>query len=83
MYNRGRKVTLRRDRFKVTGSVGTQDNKEVADSLNKVINEHAAVRVNLLKRDEGSWRSNPATASGGWSMRGASRAPGPTARTTR
>lgn len=63
VVNQVSKMPLSRDQFKVTGSVGTHDYKEVTADLNKVINEHAAVRVNLMQRDEGSWRSNPATGS--------------------
>ncbi|OZA48636.1 MAG: TonB-dependent siderophore receptor [Hydrogenophilales bacterium 17-61-76] len=35
----------------------------VTADLNKRLGENSAIRVNLMKRDEGSWRSNPASGA--------------------
>lgn len=51
------------DAYKLTGSVGTDNYTEVTADLNKQLGEHSAVRVNLMKRDEGSWRENPASGA--------------------
>jgi Outer membrane receptor for monomeric catechols len=60
VINQVSKMPLLTDKYKLTGSLGTDDYREVTADLNKKISEHAAMRVNLMKRDEGSWRSNPA-----------------------
>lgn len=54
------KTPLRYDSNKVTASVGTDKYREVTADFNKRINDATALRVNLMNRDEGSWRSNPA-----------------------
>ncbi len=57
------KTPKRADAYKLTGSVGTEDYTEITADLNKRLGENSAVRVNLMKRDEGSWRSNPTTGA--------------------
>lgn len=53
----------RADAYSLTGSVGTDDYTEVTADLNKRLGEDSAARVNLMKRDEGSWRGNPLTGA--------------------
>jgi catecholate siderophore receptor len=57
------KTPKRADAYTLTGSVGTDNYTEATGDLNKRIGEDAALRVNLMKRDEGSWRENPATGA--------------------
>ncbi len=57
------KTPKRADAYTLTGSVGTEDYTEITADLNKRIGQNAALRVNLMKRDEGSWRENPATGA--------------------
>lgn len=61
VINQVSKVPHLGDRNKVTGSIGMDDYREVTGDFNKQLGESAAVRVNVMKRDEGSWRSNPAS----------------------
>jgi catecholate siderophore receptor len=51
------------DAYTLTGSAGSYDYAEATADLNKRLGEHTAVRVNLMKRQEGSWRSNPVTGT--------------------
>ncbi len=51
------------DRNKITGSIGSYNYFEMTGDFNKVLGETTAVRVNAMKRNEGSWRSNPATGT--------------------
>jgi catecholate siderophore receptor len=57
------KTPKRADAYKFTGSVGTENYTEVTADLNKRVGQDAALRVNLMKRDEGSWRENPVTGA--------------------
>lgn len=57
------KTPKRADAYKLTGSVGTENYAEVTADLNKRVGQDAALRVNLMKRDEGSWRENPVTGA--------------------
>jgi len=57
------KTPKRADAYTLTGSVGTDDYTEVTADLNKRVGQDAALRVNLMKRDEGSWRENPVTGA--------------------
>jgi catecholate siderophore receptor len=63
VINQVSKTPLRIEQYKLTGSVGTDDYREVTADLNKPLGPSTALRVNLMQRDEGSWRSNPATSS--------------------
>jgi catecholate siderophore receptor len=63
VINQVSKTPLSKDQYKLTGSVGTHDYREVTADLNKVVNEHTALRINAMQRDEGSWRSNPASGA--------------------
>ncbi len=57
------KTPKRTDAYKLSGSAGTEDYTEITADLNKRIGQDAALRVNLMKRDEGSWRKNPLTGA--------------------
>jgi catecholate siderophore receptor len=57
------KTPKRADAYTLTGSVGTDNHTEITADLNKRVGENSALRVNLMKRDEGSWRENPATGA--------------------
>jgi len=63
VINQVSKTPLRFDQYKLTGSLGTDGYKEATADLNKSLSERAALRVNVMQRDEGSWRSNPATGT--------------------
>lgn len=60
VINQVSKIPHLNDRSSVTGSIGTDDYRELTGDFNKKLGEHSAVRVNVMHRDEGSWRSNPA-----------------------
>ncbi len=60
VINQVSKTPLMFDQNKVTASVGTQGYKEVTGDFNKRINAGTAMRVNVMNRDEGSTRKNPA-----------------------
>ncbi|MDX9995258.1 MAG: TonB-dependent siderophore receptor [Rhodocyclaceae bacterium] len=57
------KTPLSIEQYRLTASLGNDDYREVTADLSKPINAGTALRVNLMQRDEGSWRSNPATGS--------------------
>lgn len=57
------KTPKRADAYSITGSVGSDDYYETTADLNKRLGENSAVRVNLMKRNEGSWRENPVTGT--------------------
>ncbi len=59
VINQVSKIPHLKDKNTVTGSVGTDDYREMTGDFNKQLGENTAIRVNLMKRDEGSWRSNP------------------------
>jgi catecholate siderophore receptor len=63
VINQVSKMPLSFEQSTLTGSIGTDGYQEVTADLNKPINENTALRVNVMQRDEGSWRSNPATGS--------------------
>ena len=63
VINQVSKTPLRIEQYKVTGSKGTQGFQEATADINKPINDTTALRVNLMQRDEGSWRANPVTGT--------------------
>ena len=63
VINQVSKTPLRLEQYKFTGSKGTQGFQEVTADINKPINDTTALRVNVMQRDEGSWRSNPVTGT--------------------
>lgn len=63
VINQVSKAPLRHDQYKFTGSLGTENYQEVTADMNKRLGDTTAMRVNVMKRNEGSWRSNPATGA--------------------
>lgn len=63
VINQVSKTPLLADRHKITGSVGTDGYLEGTGDFNKRLGETSAIRVNIMHRDEGSWRSNPSTGT--------------------
>jgi len=63
VINQVSKTPILLDRNKLTLAAGSQGHQEIKADLNKRLDATSAVRVNLMKRDEGSWRSNPATGA--------------------
>ena len=59
VINQVSKTPLRRDQYRLGASVGEHDYRELTADLNKRLTQHNSLRINLMKRDEGSWRSNP------------------------
>lgn len=55
------KTPLRFDQYKSSGSAGTLGYREATADLNRAFSADTQLRVNLMQRDEGSWRSNPVT----------------------
>ncbi len=60
VINQVTKTPLLGNRGRITGSVGIDDYREVTGDFNKELGDTTALRLNVMKRDEGSWRSNPA-----------------------
>lgn len=63
VINQVSKTPLRHDQYNFSASVGTRDYREATADLNKAFNADTQFRVNLMQRDEGSWRVNPATGT--------------------
>ena len=63
VINQVTKTPMRVEKYKVTGSVGTDGYREATADLNKPFSPDTALRINLMQRDEGSWRSNPETGT--------------------
>lgn len=63
VINQVSKTPLRYDQYKFTGSVGTEGYREATADLNRAFSPDTQLRVNLMQRDEGSWRSNPVTGT--------------------
>ena len=63
VINQVTKTPLRFEQYKVTGSIGTRGYQELLVDLNKPFNPDTALRVNVMQRDEGSWRINPITGT--------------------
>ncbi len=51
------------DKNTVSVSGGTDQYQQFTADLNKKLGDDIAVRVNVMQRDEGSWRSNPVTGT--------------------
>ena len=63
VINQVSKTPLRRNRSTVSLSLGERGYREVTTDFNQRLTQNDAVRISLLNRDEGSWRSNPATGA--------------------
>lgn len=63
VINQVSKTPLRSEEYTLSASVGNYGYRQATADLNKPFNADTALRVNLMQRDEGSWRSNPATGT--------------------
>ncbi len=63
VINQVSKTPLRYEKHVANVSVGSHDYREVTLDLNKPFSDSVALRVNLMQRDEGSWRKNPTTGT--------------------
>ncbi|MEY2633060.1 MAG: hypothetical protein RIR00_1714, partial [Pseudomonadota bacterium] len=63
VINQVSKTPLLADRNRLSASVGTQQHQELKGDFNKQLGETSALRVNVMRRDEGSWRENSATGA--------------------
>lgn len=63
VINQVTKVPLEYDQYRLTGSAGSHDYQQFTADMNKGISEDVGLRVNLMDRNEGSWRSNPASGA--------------------
>ena len=63
VINQVSKTPLRSEQYKLTGSVGNRGYQDVSADINKPLGDSAGLRVNVMQRDEGSWRSNPTTGT--------------------
>ncbi len=61
VINQVSKTPFLADRQEIGGGIGTDDYRLLTGDFNKRLASTTAVRLNLMTRDEGSWRSNPAT----------------------
>lgn len=63
VINRVSKIPQLTDRNKITGTIGSDGYLQTTGDFNKKIDDRTAIRVNVMNRDEGSWRSNPSTGA--------------------
>ncbi len=63
VINQVTKTPLEHDQYRLTGSGGTHGYQQFTADLNKGVSEDVGLRVNLMDRNEGSWRSNPASGA--------------------
>lgn len=63
VINQVSKTPLRHDEYNFSASIGTRDYREATADLNKAFSADTQFRVNLMQRDEGSWRVNPTTGT--------------------
>ena len=63
VINQVSKTPLDVDQYKLSGSLGSYGYQQQTADLNKSISEDIGLRINLMNRSEGSWRSNPATGA--------------------
>ena len=61
--NSSPKTPLDVDQYRLTTSTGSNGYRQFTADMNKSISEDTGLRVNLMDRAEGSWRSNPASGS--------------------
>ncbi len=63
VINQVTKTPLEFDQYRLTGSTGSHGYQQFTADLNKSVSEDVGVRVNLMDRNEGSWRRNPASGA--------------------
>ena len=59
VINQVTKTPLEYDQYRLSGSAGSYGYQQFTADLNKSLSEDTGIRVNLMDRNEGSWRSNP------------------------
>ncbi len=59
VINQVTKTPLEFDQYRLTASTGSQGYRQFTADLNKAVSEDTGLRVNLMDRADGSWRSNP------------------------
>lgn len=59
VINQVTKTPLEFDQYRLTGSAGSHGYQQFTADMNKGISEDVGLRVNLMDRNEGSWRNNP------------------------
>ncbi len=59
VINQVTKTPLEVDQYRLTASTGSHGYRQFTADLNKAVSEDTGLRVNLMDRAEGSWRSNP------------------------
>jgi catecholate siderophore receptor len=63
VINQVSKTPLRNEQYKIGGTLGSYRYREATADLNKPFSPNSALLINLMQRDEGSWRSNPASGT--------------------
>ena len=63
VINQVSKTPMLADRNRITGSIGSYNYYQTTGDFNKLLGDTTAIRVNAMKRKEGSWRSNPVTGA--------------------
>lgn len=63
VINQVSKTPLRYDQYKLSGSIGSDGYREATTDLNRAFSQDTQLRINVMKRDEGSWRSNPVSGA--------------------
>ncbi len=63
VINQVSKAPMLVDRNRITGSIGNNGYNETTADVNKVLGDTTAIRINAMKRHDGSWRSNPTTGT--------------------
>jgi catecholate siderophore receptor len=63
VINQVSKLPLAVDQGTLGASLGTRDYQEATADINQLLDKDTAVRINLMRRDEGSARHNPATGT--------------------
>ncbi len=63
VINQVSKAPLLTDRNKISATVGTDGYAEVTGDFNKKLGDNSALRINVMKRQEESWRGNPASGA--------------------
>ncbi len=63
VINQVSKTPLDIDQYRLTASAGSNGYRQFTADMNKSISEDTGLRVNLMDRVDGSWRSNPASGT--------------------
>jgi catecholate siderophore receptor len=63
VINQVSKAPLLVDRNKVSATIGTDGYAEILGDFNTKIDDNSGLRINVMKRQEDSWRGNPANGA--------------------